>query len=104
MRGCNDISLTLMTETEQLIEGSLSWCQNFNYGGSIGNEGNAFMAGASWTADDLSQFTGMYIGKMTFFIAGGSPDVVVYIYADGNLIHQQSILQQKTWLPTVFTV
>lgn len=91
MRGSNDISLTLMTETEQLIEGSLSWCQNFNYGGSIGNEGNAFMAGASWTADDLSQFTGMYIGKMTFFIAGGSPDVVVYIYADGNLIHQQSI-------------
>lgn len=91
MQGSNDISLTLMTETEQLIEGSLSWCQNFSYGGSIGNEGDAFMAGASWTADDLSQFTGMYIGKMTFFIAGGSPDVVVYIYSDGNLIHQQSI-------------
>ncbi len=95
MQGSNDISITLITETEQQIEGSLSWCQNFSYGGAIGNEGETFMAGASWTAEDLSQFTGMYIGKMTFFIAGGSPDVVVYIFSDGNLIYQQNIAAEE---------
>ncbi len=89
--GSNSVLITLLTEAEQLIEGTLSWCRDFSYGGAIGNEGESFVAGASWTAEELSQYRGMYIGRMIFFIAGGSPDVEVSIYADRNPIFKKNI-------------
>lgn len=89
--GSNDVTVLLMSESDRFIQDRLSWCEDFIYAGAVGSQGESFMAGAKWTAEELNQYTGMYIGRMSFFIATGEPLVKVYIYSDGKLIYSKIV-------------